>query len=76
MAIVWNGVSVPKQYKRFCFVEQKVRRYFHEEILSQLYISCFGITDFPVTRCGKLYETHLLTRNIKRDSVVKFMGMI
>lgn len=74
MTAVWKGMPVPKQYRRPCFAEQKVRCYSHEEIISQLYISCFGITNFPVTLWGKLYETHLLTRNMERDSVVKFMG--
>lgn len=48
--------------------------YTNKEIIEQIYISCFGVTDYPITLWGKLYATSLITDAITQDAVVRFMG--
>ena len=46
----------------------------NEEIISSLYVSCFGISNYPVTLYGKIYRTELITGASEYEPVVKFMG--
>lgn len=74
MNCMWKGMPMPRQYKRPCFKNPTVQSYSHREIMSQLYISCFGITDFPVALAGKLIQKELLVNAIQKKPLVKFMG--
>lgn len=69
---MWKGIRLPSKHHAPCFDNPKV--YTQEEIRKQLYISCFGISNYPVTLCAKLYRTELLTKAIDFSPVVKFMG--
>ncbi len=59
-----RGIKLEVGVKLSCFNNPKC--YSHEEIMSDLYISCFGITDFPVSLCAKLFKSEKL-KNIMLD---------
>lgn len=69
---MWNGIRLPSKHRAPCFDNPKV--YTQEEIIEELYISCFGISNYPVNLVGKLYRTDLITKVINNPPVVKFMG--
>ena len=58
VARILKGVSVSGGSTLSCFSDP--RMYSHEEILSDLYLSCFGGGRFPVSLWGKLYQTKLI----------------
>ncbi len=70
----WRGIRLPTRYTRPCFSAGKLRAYTHEEIISELYVSCFGYSDYPVTLSGKLFRTGLITQASEHPPVVRFMG--
>lgn len=69
----WKKILVPTKFIQPCF-KNAPKVYDHEEIIQQLYISCFGITNYPVNLVGKLYKTELITKAIDAPAIVKFMG--
>lgn len=69
---MWKGIRLPSKHHAPCFDNPKV--YTQEEIINELYISCFGISNYPVSLCAKLYRTELITKVISNPPVVKFMG--
>ena len=69
---MWKGFRFPGKYRALCFDKPKV--YSQEEIINELYISCFGISNYPVSLWAKLYRTELITKVISNPPVVKFMG--
>ena len=69
---VWKGIRLPSKHHAPCFDNPKV--YTQEEIINELYISCFGISNYPVSLFAKLYRTELITKVINFPPVVKFMG--
>lgn len=71
---MYKGVAVPAKWKSPCFQIDRPQLYSHDEIINKLLISYFGITDFPVSLCAKLYCTEQLTKAINITPVVKFMG--
>lgn len=71
---MFKGISIPSRWKSPCFQIDKPQLYSHDEIIGKLFISYFGITNFPVSLCAKLYRTEQLTRAINFAPVVKFMG--
>ena len=70
----WRGVRIPTRHTPPCFASGKVRTYTNEEIISELYVSCFGYSDYPVSLFAKLYRTELITRASEHPPVVRFMG--
>ena len=70
----WKNIKINSRYKRPCFNITEEKVYTRKNIIEKLYISCFGITDFPVTLYAKLYKTELITEAIDFDNIVKFMG--
>lgn len=71
---MYRGIPIPSRGKSPCFQTEKPRLYSHEEIIDSLFISYFGITNFPVNLVAKLYRTEHLTKAIDFAPVVKFMG--
>ena len=71
---VYNGITIPGRFAPPCFSICCAKTYAHEEILSELYISCFGISNYPVSLCAKLYRTRLITYASDFAPIVKFMG--
>ena len=72
-----GNVLIPKCLVKFipqCFQTGKVQAYSHDAIMKDLYISCFGISNYPVTLWGKLYKRELLTSAAKMEPIVRFMG--
>lgn len=69
---MWKGIRLPSKHHAPCFDNPK--EYTQEEIRKELYISCFGISNYPVNLVAKLYRTELITRVIDFPPVVKFMG--
>lgn len=71
---MYKGMHLPSKWKSPCFQISESRLYTHEEIIDSLFISYFGITNFPVNLVAKLYRTEQLTRAIDFAPVVRFMG--
>ena len=71
---MYKGMRFPSKWKSRCFQISESRLYTHEEIIDSLFISYFGITNFPVNLVAKLYRTEQLTRAIDFAPVVRFMG--
>lgn len=55
---ILKGVTVSRGSSLSCFTEPK--QYCHNEILSDLYLCCFGGGGFPVSMWGKLYRTTII----------------
>lgn len=51
-----------------------VKVYKKEEIVNKIYLSCFGLIDYPVSYYGKIYRTKSISDAFGFDKVVKFMG--
>lgn len=71
---VWKGIIRQGGYKPPCFEISSPEIYEHDRILDELYISCFGISNFPVSLWGKIYRTSVITEGIQFEPVVQFMG--
>ncbi len=54
---MFKGISIPSRWKSPCFQIDKPQLYSHDEIIDKLFISYFGITNFPVSLFAKLYRT-------------------
>lgn len=74
MCRVYRGICLPKRFTPPCFSDGKVKIYTTKEIISDLYISCFGISNYPVNLVAKCYRTELITQASKHPPVVRFMG--
>lgn len=74
IARMYKGVSFPSRWKPPCFQIDKPQLYNHDEIINKLFISYFGISNFPVSLGAKLYRTEQLTKAIDFEPVVQFMG--
>lgn len=72
VAKMWKGVRLPSKHHAPCFENPKA--YTREDIINELYIGCFGISNYPVNLFAKLYRTDLITKAIDFPPVVKFMG--
>ena len=59
---------------RECFQISEPHYYSRKDIIQHIYLSCFGLIDYPVSYCAKLYRTHILTEAFDYTPVVKFMG--
>lgn len=71
---MYKGVAIPSRWKSPCFQIDKPQLYRHDEIIDKLFVSYFGITNFPVSLYAKLYRTEQLTKAINFEPAVKFMG--
>lgn len=71
---MYKGVRLPSKWVSPCFQIEQPQLYTHDEIIDSLFISYFGITNFPVNLVAKLYRTEQLTKAIDFAPVVKFMG--
>lgn len=60
-----NGIKFPSKFTSPCFLQPK--EYANEEIMSSLYISCFGISDFPMSLWAKIYRTSILQEVMLSD---------
>lgn len=70
---VWNNIRVSSR-KIPCFQISQPKIYTQQEIIEELYISCFGISNFPVSLSGKLYHTRFLHLLFEKSPIVSFMG--
>ncbi len=71
---MWHGITFPQRYTPPCFTGNSPQIYSNAEILRNLYVSCFGISNYPVSMCAKLYRTPLITAACDFTPIVKFMG--
>lgn len=71
---LWKNIKFSSGYLAKCFQISQEQVYNNQEILEQLYISCFGISNYPVSLWAKLYKTELLTKAIDFEPIVRFMG--
>lgn len=73
MRRTWNGIPLPS-FKPPCFDISEEAIYDHDDIINKLYVSCFGISNFPVNLSGKIYTTDCIASASNFESIVKFMG--
>lgn len=71
---VYRGVTLPSRFVPPCFSIAVPKAYSNAEILSELYISCFGISNYPVSLYAKLYRKELITKASNHSPIVQFMG--
>ncbi|MCR1839592.1 glycosyltransferase [Murimonas intestini] len=71
---LWCNLKLPSSYIAPSMNIKTLKLYNHNEIIEKLYISCFGITDFPISLYAKIYKTELISEAINRDAIVHFMG--
>ena len=71
---MYRGITLPRKSESPCFSISSPKAYSNKEILSELYISCFGISNYPVTLYAKLYRTELIAQASDFPPIVKFMG--
>ena len=71
-----GGISLPlpERFCAPCFDISQEKLYTHDAIIRELYISCFGISNYPVSLWAKLYKTNLITQATAYDPIVHFMG--
>ena len=77
MKKAFKNIPIPSKFIKFvppCFCNDEVQIYNHTEILRDLYVSCFGISNYPVNLVAKLYRKELLSEAAKLDPIVHFMG--
>ena len=74
MCRVYRGIRLPQRFIPPCFSDGKVKIYANEGIITNLYISCFGISNYPVNLVAKLYRTGSITRAANHPPIVEFMG--
>ncbi len=68
-----RNLTVSKGSKLSCFADPRV--YEKEEVLSSLYLCCFGGGGFPVSMWGKLYKTVLVRKvMLNIESYPKYFG--
>lgn len=74
MRRVYRGLRLPQRFTSPCFSVGKAKTYTSKEIISDLYVSCFGISNYPVNLVAKLYRTELISQASDYPPVVRFMG--
>ena len=74
MTRMWNGIKFPVRQQSACFQITGEKIYHHQEIMDELYISCFGISNYPVNLVAKLYKTEIISKAIDFVPIVRFMG--
>lgn len=71
---MYRGITLPSRFIPPCFSISAPKVYSNTEILSELYVSCFGISNYPVTLFAKLYRTELISQASDFPPIVRFMG--
>ena len=54
MRRVYRKITIPSRFQSPCLSVDGPRVYPNAEILSEVYVSCFGVSDYPVNLWGKL----------------------
>lgn len=73
----YKGFPIPNSFIKFtppCFRSNEVQVYNHTKIMQELYVSCFGISNYPINLFAKLYRKDLLMDAANFDPIVHFMG--
>ena len=70
---MWKGIKFRSKYQPLASGRPKCTPG-GGTMVGELYISCFGISNYPVSLCAKLYRTELITRAMDYPPVVRFMG--
>lgn len=71
---MYKGIRFPSKWTAPCFQIKEPQFYSHKEIIDSLFISYFGVTNFPVSLCEKLYRTEQLTNALDFSPIVEFVG--
>lgn len=71
---MWKGLLLPDSYSPPCLQIQSPQIYDRQQIHQKLLISCYGVSNFPVTLYAKIYKTALLSQAADFTPIVKFMG--
>lgn len=72
----WRSIKIPIKSKTQCFQSESPVYYSHEDVINKLFISYYGITNFPVSLWGKLFRTKdIIEAHLNKDiKNIKFMG--
>lgn len=57
---IFKGIVISKGSNLACFLDPRI--YEKDEIMSKLYLSCFGGGRFPVSLWGKLYQSKIIRK--------------
>lgn len=71
---MYRGVTLPSRFIPPCFSIDTSQAYTNTEILSKLYVSCFGVSNYPVNLWAKLYRKELISQALDFAPIVRFMG--
>lgn len=71
---MYRGVTLPSRFIPPCFSIDTSQAYTNTEILSKLYVSCFGVSIYPVNLWAKLYRKELISQASDFAPIVRFMG--
>lgn len=74
MKHMWKTVKIAPRFVAPCFQIESPRIYNHEQIIEELFMSYFGVSNFPVSLWGKIYKTEVLTEAINQEEIVRFFG--
>lgn len=77
MRRTFKNMPIPDRFVKFvppCFRSGEAQIYDHTAVMKDLYVSCFGISNYPVSLCAKLYRRELLTDAAKDAPTVRYMG--
>ena len=69
----WKNLYIKENFVPECFQIQSPRYYNHEEFISDLSLSYYGISNYPVSLWGKLFRQTLFNDS-ESSGITKFMG--
>lgn len=75
MRKMWRGIIFKGNHTAPCFHTDNPVEYNQSSFIAELYCSWFGISNVPVSLCGKLYRTDILKKVYSEvPPVVHFLG--
>lgn len=74
MRKLFRNFVFKSKYKTPCFRQDRITVYTSEDIIKNLLISYYGISDFPVALWGKIFRRDVITNAIQGPEVVRFIG--
>ncbi len=69
----WKGYYFNEHFVPECFRTQSPQYYSHKDFISKLAVSYYGISNYPVSLCGKLFR-EILFDDSGFSRVTQFMG--
>ena len=73
MERMYKGITLPTVSPP-CFRIETTKIYTHDEFIEKLFVGYFGISDFPVNLCGKMFRSRFVKEAFKHTPDIKFTG--